>query len=108
MPYKNVDLIFNMTSTAKFIEAFKPDQKEHVEWFKDLVHMAENMGDIETHMSMMDVINKNPLGVELEKEKALEWCQIHFCLGMKYAKAVINNKAYIPWLACTLQNNKSQ
>ena len=85
-----------MTTTAKFLEAFKPDQKEHVEWFKDMVHMAENMGNIETHISMVDSVNKNPLGVKLPPEQALDWVHIHFCIGMKYAKAVVNKRAYVP------------
>jgi hypothetical protein len=45
---------------------------------------------------MVAEVNKNPMGVKLQDKDALEWCHIHFCLGMKYAKAVVQKTAYIP------------
>lgn len=85
-----------MTTTATFLTAFKPDKREHVEWFSDMIKMAENMSIAENGFSMVAEVNKNPMGVKLEDKDALEWCHIHFCIGMKYAKAVVQKTAYIP------------
>ncbi len=85
-----------MTTTSNFLSAFKPENKEHVAWFSDMITMAENMSTVEGGFSMVNEVNKNPMGVKLDDKDALEWCHIHFCIGMKYAKAVVQKRAYIP------------
>lgn len=81
-----------MSTTSKFVTAFKPDNEEHVKWLAVMCDLAENWGkfDIEKEMK------KNPMNVPVEKKDALDWPHIHFCLCALYAKAVLKNKAFIP------------
>ena len=86
-----------MTSTTvKFLTAFDPLDKKHVEWLKKMMDMAENMGDPKGHQSMVKSINLNPFGVLLDPRDALDWPHIHFVLCARYPKAVLNDRAWIP------------
>jgi hypothetical protein len=84
------------STTVKFLTAFDPLDKKHVEWLKKMMDMAENMGDSKGHQSMVKSINLNPFGVQLEQRDALDWPHIHFVLCARYAKAVLSDRAWIP------------
>jgi len=84
------------TITAKFIQAFKPDVKDHVMWLSHMVDFAESLGDPSKHVNLVKEINKNPMKIELEGRDALDWAHIHFCLCAVYAKAVLRGLAFIP------------
>lgn len=84
------------SNTVKFLTAFDPIDVKHVEWFKKMINMAENMGDPNAQLKMIGAINSNPLGIELSQRDALDWPHIHFVLCAQYAKAVLKGLAYIP------------
>jgi hypothetical protein len=85
-----------MSITSKFIQAFKPDVKEHVMWLSHMVDFAESLGDPEKHNDLVKEVNKNPMNIKLEGRDALDWAHIHFCVSTMYAKAVLRGKAFIP------------
>jgi hypothetical protein len=74
-----------------FIKEFDASQKSHVMWLKDMILLAEKLGSYD---SLVQQINKNPMGLKIEK--TLDWPQIHCLIGMKYAKAVLKGGAWIP------------
>lgn len=82
--------------TSKFLSKFDPKNSVHVLWFKSMCVLAESMGKPAEHLHLIDEVNKNPMGVKLSSGEGLEWVHVHFCLGMKYAKAVVNGDAWVP------------
>lgn len=84
------------TITAKFLAKFDPKNSKHVLWFKRMCEVAESMGKMSEQIMLVGEINMNPMKIEIEHGEALEWVHVHFCLGMKYSKAVVNGEAWIP------------
>lgn len=87
-----------MSLSSKFLTAFDPQNKEHVLWFKRMIQVAHDLNDPTKEMTLVAEVQVNPMNVKFESRDALEWVQIHFVLGMKYAKAVLEHKAFIPAL----------
>ena len=85
-----------MSVTAKFIKAFDAQNQSHVKWLSRMIDVAEGMGNASREITLVDEINKNPMGVKLEQMEALEWPHIHFCICAVYAKAVLRKKAFVP------------
>ena len=85
-----------MSLTAKFIKAFDSQNQSHVKWLSRMIDVAEGMGNASREITLVDEINKNPMGVKLEQMEALEWPHIHFCICAVYAKAVLRKKAFVP------------
>ncbi len=77
---------------AQFLQQFDPSNKEHVNWFKQMIVVAEDMGG---HNLELEVL-KNPMNLPFTQKDILDWPQIHCLLGTKYAKAVLRKEAYIP------------
>jgi len=77
---------------AKFLQQFDPSSQVHVEWFKMMIDVAEDMG---SHNLEYEVV-KNPMNLPFTQKDILDWPQIHCLLGTKYAKAVLRKEAYIP------------
>lgn len=84
----------SQTITSKFTEAFDPASASHVVWLGKFFTFAETLGSKRNNID--DFINTNPMGIKVKQEEMLEWVQIHFMLGMKYAQAVLKQQAYIP------------
>lgn len=84
------------STTAQFLGTFDPLDKNHVNWLKKMMDMAECMGDAKAHITMVKSINSNPFGVKLAERDALDWPHIHFVLCARYANAVLGGKAYVP------------
>jgi hypothetical protein len=85
-----------MSVTTKFIKAFDSQNQSHVKWLSRMIDVAEGMGNASREITLVDEINKNPMGVKLEQMEALEWPHIHFCICAMYAKAVLRKKAFVP------------
>jgi len=85
-----------MSVTTKFIKAFDSQNQSHVKWLTRMIDVAEDMGNPSREITLVDEINKNPMGVRLEQMEALEWPHIHFCICAIYAKAVLRKKAFVP------------
>lgn len=85
-----------MSITSKFHDAFDPEKEQHVIWFKHMIELAQQMNSPDSKINLVAEIQMNPMGVNFEHTQALEWVHIHFCLGMKYAKAVLAHEAFIP------------
>lgn len=91
-----------MTSpVSTFIRAFDPSNKKHVSWLKKMTDLADTLGDPSRHQTLIAEINSNPLGVQLDHRDALMWVEIHFGIAMKYAKAVLNSQAVVPFSGST-------
>jgi len=85
-----------MSNTSKFLSAFDPKNKDHVDWLSQMMDLAETMGDPAKSVNMVRDINTNPMGIQLEKMDALDWPHIHFVLCASYAKAVLRGLAHVP------------
>lgn len=81
-----------MSTTSKFVGAFKPDNEAHVKWLAVMCDLAENWGKF----NLEEEMKKNPMNVPVEKKDALDWPHIHFCLCAVYAKAALKGKAFNP------------
>jgi hypothetical protein len=80
-----------MSLTSKFLKAFDPINKSHVEWFSYMIDIAENNPE-----SIIKEINKNPMNIIISDLEVLEFPHVHFVLCASYARAVIKHKAFIP------------
>ena len=78
------------TITKKFSSAFDPKNSVHVIWFRDL--HAATIGE----KSVDKVLDANPFGIKATKKECLEWIDIMFSIGMKYATSVLDGKAWVP------------
>jgi hypothetical protein len=81
-----------MSTTSKFVAAFKPDNEVHVKWLAVMCDLVENWGKFDLEAEM----KKNPMNIAIEKKDALDWPHIHFCLCAVYAKAVLKGQAWVP------------
>jgi hypothetical protein len=84
------------TLSAKFLAKFDPKNSKHVLWFKRMCEVGDQMTNPKTQVMLVGEINMNPMNVEIDHREALQWVEVHFCLAMKYSKAVVNNEAWIP------------
>ena len=78
------------TITKKFSSAFDAKNKTHVLWFKSLHHATIQ------EKSVDKVLYDNPFGITVSKKECLEWVNIQFIIGMKYATSVLEGKAWVP------------
>ena len=75
----------------RFASRFQPQQQSHVLWMKHVVH---TLGD--TRVNIVDVINSNPMNVEITESDIMDIVFIQFSLAMKYTKAILDGEAWIP------------
>lgn len=85
-----------MTITSDFYKAFDPENQRHVKWLKRMFAVSEDMRDLSKQITLLAEINENPMKIEVKHAEALEWPNIHFIICMKYTKAVLSGKAFIP------------
>jgi len=78
------------TITKQFSSAFDSNNEKHVMWFKSL-HLATLQ-----EKSVDKVLDANPFGIKVSRKDCLEWVNIQFILGMKYATSVLDGKAWVP------------
>jgi hypothetical protein len=78
------------TITKKFSAAFDPKNAEHVIWFRDLHQATLQEQNVE------GVLSSNPFNIKVKKNETLEWVNIQFIIGMKYATSVLEGKAWVP------------
>jgi len=79
-----------MSVTSRFTDKFDSTNKEHVLWLKKFFDFGKNMSNIESF------INTNPMGVILTKDEMIQWVHVHFALSMKYARDVLDLRAWVP------------
>ena len=60
-------------------------------WMKRVVHTLGDMG-----VNIVDVINSNPMDVEIAESDIMDIVFIQFSLAMKYTKAILDGEAWIP------------
>jgi hypothetical protein len=84
------------TLSSKFLSKFDPKNSEHVLWFKRMCEVGDKMGNAKGQIMLVGEINMNPMKIEIDHRDALQWVEIHFCLAMKYSKAVVNCEAWVP------------
>jgi hypothetical protein len=75
----------------RFASRFQPQQQSHVLWMKRVVH---TLGD--RKVNIVDVINSNPMGVEITESDIMDIVFIQFSLAMKYTKAILDGEAWVP------------
>jgi len=78
------------TITKKFSSAFDPKNETHVVWFRSL-----HQGTLD-EKSVDKILYANPFGIKVKKSECLEWVNIQFIIGMKYATSVLEGKAWVP------------
>jgi hypothetical protein len=76
-----------------FVTVFKPTEKTHVLWLRQMNRMMDKM-DLSTKMNLDELVNSNPMGAKMTN--SLDWVFIHFSLAMAYTKAVLEGKAWVP------------
>jgi hypothetical protein len=80
----------DQTITKKFSSAFDAKNESHVLWFKSLHQGTLN------EKSVDKILDANPFGIKVSKKECLEWVNIQFIIGMKYATSVLDGKAWVP------------
>ena len=80
----------DQTITKKFSSSFDPKNETHVMWFKSLHQGTLN------EKSVDKILDANPFGIKVSKKECLEWVNIQFIIGMKYATSVLDGKAWVP------------
>jgi len=80
----------DQTITKKFSSSFDAKNESHVLWFKSLHQGTLN------EKSVDKILDANPFGIKVSKKECLEWVNIQFIIGMKYATSVLDGKAWVP------------
>ena len=78
----------------RFASRFQPQQQSHVLWMKRVVHTLGEM--MSKKVNIVDVINSNPMGVEITESDIMDIVFIQFSLAMKYTKAILDGEAWVP------------
>jgi hypothetical protein len=78
----------------RFASRFQPQQESHVLWMKRVVHTLGEM--MSKKVNIVDVINSNPMGVEITESDIMDIVFIQFSLAMKYTKAILDGEAWVP------------
>lgn len=78
------------TITERFSHAFDPKDKSHVVWLKSLHTATQEKKNIDL------IFVGNPMRVSVKSHELLEWINVQFILCMKYAHAVLEEKAWVP------------
>ena len=85
------------TKVAKsFSDAFDCENQKHVVWWKLLVDTMEMEEGRVDGAKVLRVIQSNPMGTEFTEKNMLDLVFIQFSLGLKYARAVLDGKAWFP------------
>lgn len=87
------------TVVAKsYNDAFDPADQEHCLWFKAIAEvMAEPGDDIKEHgTKVLRVMRANPMKLEFDPQNMLDLVFIQFALGLKYSRAALDGKAWLP------------
>jgi len=61
---------------------------------KRVVHTLGEM--MSKKVNIVDVINSNPMGVEITESDIMDIVFIQFSLAMKYTKAILDGEAWVP------------
>ena len=77
----------DIVTSAKFVFEFDPNNSEHVLWFKRICTVTTNLS-VE--------VNLNPMKITVDDVQPVDWTTTHCCIALKYAKAVLENDAWIP------------
>ena len=78
---------------TKFINLFDPSNQKHVVWFKMI---NDFITSDKKDFSLVYMMKKNPMGLDFQDEDVMEIMFIQFGIGLAYAKAVLEKKAWIP------------
>ena len=85
------------TKVAKaFSDPFDCMNQKHVIWWKLLVDTMEMEDGKVDGAKVLRVIQSNPMGAEFTEKNMLDLVFIQFSLGLKYARSVLDGKAWIP------------
>ena len=60
-----------------------------------MITVAENFSP-DSKVDLVGEINKNPLGITIPTDQALEWPHVHLTLCAVYAKNVLKGRAFVP------------
>lgn len=74
-----------MSITSTFYKAFDPSTESHVNWLSVVTRLSDDLADTQ-QVNLIAEVNKNPMGILLTKQQAIDWFHIHLVLLAKYAK----------------------
>jgi hypothetical protein len=82
--------------TKAFNDAFNPEDQRHCTWFKMFADvMSQPEEDMSKHgQKVLRVMSTNPMGLEFNERNMLDLVFIQFALGLKYARAALDGKAW--------------
>jgi hypothetical protein len=110
LPYddKDCEIYFIKMDTAVaklYNDAFDAEDQKHCTWFKMLADvMAEPGEEMEKHgQKVLRVMKSNPMGLTFNERNMLDLVFIQFSLGLKYSRAALDGKAWIPQSSKTHQ-----
>ena len=78
----------------KFTSKFQPQQESHVLWMKLVMTSLNEM--MSTKVNILNIMNSNPMGVNLTEKDIMDIVFIQFSLAMKYTKAILDGEAWVP------------
>ena len=96
-----------MTTEISLAKKFLPNQKDHVQWFQEMNRVAKSMNEQMTSntqvelrkkggMDLVTILKQNPMKVKIQSNDSLEFPMIYMSIGMRYAEAVLEGRAWIP------------
>lgn len=93
-----------MTTELTLAKKFQPNQKDHVLWFQNLFQLTKTMNGPMTSntlnqfkgMNLNTILQNNPMGVQIKSKDAMDFPMIHMSIGLRYAEAVLEGRAWIP------------
>lgn len=78
----------------RFANQFQPQQESHVLWMKRVMHTLDDM--MTKKVDIVKVMNSNPMDVTMSENDIMDIVFIQFSLAMKYTKAILDGKAWVP------------
>lgn len=79
---------------------FDPTNEVHVNWLKDSFQKVDAFYDPNTqkksNRTLLTFINSNTFGLNINDKNFNDFPMLHSLISMKYAKAVLEGKAFIP------------
>jgi hypothetical protein len=93
-----------MTTEISLAKNFQPNQKDHVQWFQSLFQLVKTLNGPMTSNTLKafkendlnTILSQNPMGVKIKSKDAMDFPMIHMSLGLRYAEAVLEGRAWIP------------
>ena len=83
---------------------FQANQKDHVLWFQKMFQVMKVLQDPMNSNSQINlkkfnpdkILKENPMKIKVDKVESINFPMIHMAIGLRYAEAVLQGRAWIP------------